>query len=72
MEGLLCKEGNGGPGGYEGEGKDDIMVTWGSPFILEAFKTLGMFNIFHMVASSTTNIKGKFQNSMFMKHKYLA
>ncbi len=29
MEGLLRKEGNGGPGGYEGEGKDDIMVTWG-------------------------------------------
>jgi hypothetical protein len=72
MEGLLRKEGNGGLGGYEGEGKDDIMVTWGSPFIFVAFKTLGLFNIFHMVASNITNIKGKLQNSMFMKHKYLA
>jgi hypothetical protein len=42
MEGLLRKEGNGGPGGYKGKGKDDIMVTWGSPFVLVAFKTLGM------------------------------
>ncbi len=45
MEGLLHGEGNKGLGGYGGEGKDDIMVTWGSPFILTTFKTLGMFNI---------------------------
>jgi hypothetical protein len=70
-EGLLRKEGNGGPRGYEGKGKDDIMVTWGNPFVLVAFKTFGMFNIFHMVASNVTNIKGKLQNSMFMNHKYL-
>jgi len=35
-------EGNGGPRGYEGKGKDDVMVTWGSPFVLVAFKTLGL------------------------------
>jgi hypothetical protein len=43
---LLHKEGNEGPRGYEDEGKDDVMVTWGSPFISITFKTLGMFNIF--------------------------
>jgi hypothetical protein len=69
---LLHEEGNGGPEGYEGEGKDEVMVTWGSLFAMVAFKTLGMFNIFHMVASNITNIKGKLQNSMFMNHKYLA
>jgi hypothetical protein len=69
---LVTQGGKWRPRGYEGKGKDDIMVTWDSPFILVAFKTLGLFNIFHMVASSITNIKGKLQNSMFMKHKYLA
>jgi hypothetical protein len=39
-------EGNKGLDGYEDEGNDDIMVTWGSPFVLIAFMTLGMFNIF--------------------------
>ncbi len=68
MEGLLCKEGNGGLGGYEGKKKDDVMVTWDSPFILVAFKTLGLFNIFHMVAFSITNIKGKLENSIFITH----
>jgi len=72
MEGLLCKEGNGGLGGYEGKKKDDVMVTWDSPSILVAFKTLGLFNIFHMVAFSITNIKGKLENSIFIMHKYLA
>jgi hypothetical protein len=72
MESLLRKEGDRGPGGHEGEGKDDVMVTWGSPFVLVAFKTLGLFNIFHMIASSITDIKGKLQNSMFTNHKYLA
>jgi hypothetical protein len=49
MEGLLCGEGNGGPGGFEGKGKDDVMVMWGNPFVWATFKTLGMFNIFHFL-----------------------
>jgi len=60
-KGLLHEEGNGGPEGYESEGKDEVMVTWGSPFVLVVFKTLGLFNIFHMVASNITNIKRKLQ-----------
>jgi hypothetical protein len=44
---MLHGEGNGGLGSYKGEGKDDVMVTWGSPFVLVAFKTLSiLFNIF--------------------------
>jgi hypothetical protein len=43
---------NGRPGGYKGKGKDDVMVTWGSPFIPVAFKTLGLFNIFQMAVTS--------------------
>jgi hypothetical protein len=39
---LLHGEGNEGPRGYEGEGKDDVMVMWVSPFVLVAFKTLGL------------------------------
>ncbi len=69
---MLPKEGNKGLEGYEVKGNEDVMVTWGSPFISVAFKTLGLFNILHMVASNITNIKGKLQNSMFMNHKYLA
>jgi hypothetical protein len=30
----------------EGEGKDDVMVMWDSPFVLVTFKTFGMYNIF--------------------------
>jgi len=71
MKGLLHKEGNGGLEVYKGKKKDDIVVTWDSSFVLVAFKTLGLFNIFHMVASSITNIKGKLQNSMFITHKYM-
>jgi hypothetical protein len=55
MEGLLCGEGNGGLQGYKGEEKDDIMVTWGSPFVLVAFKTLGLFNIFLAIVASFPN-----------------
>jgi len=39
MKGLLYREGNGGLGNYEGEGKDDVMVMRGNPFVLIAFKT---------------------------------
>jgi hypothetical protein len=46
MKDLLCEKGNGRPEGYERKGKDDIMVMWGNPFILVAFKTLGLFNTF--------------------------
>ncbi len=35
-----------GPKITRGGGKDDVMVTWGCPFILVAFKTLGLFNLF--------------------------
>jgi hypothetical protein len=52
MDGLLCREGNRRPEGYEGKGKDDVMVMWGSPFVLVAFKTLGLLNIFQMAATS--------------------
>jgi hypothetical protein len=51
----LCGEGSGGLEGYEGEEKDDIMVTWGSPFVLVAFKTLGLFNIFLAIVASFPN-----------------
>jgi hypothetical protein len=52
---LLSREGTGGLEGYEGEGKDDIMVTWGSPFVLVAFKTFGLFNIFLAIVASFPN-----------------
>jgi len=54
---MLPKEGNKGLGGYEGKGNENVMVTWGSPFVPVAFKTLGLFNILHMVASNINNIK---------------
>jgi hypothetical protein len=55
MKGLLRKEGNGGLGSYKGEGKDNFMVMWGSPFVLVAFKTFGLFNIFFTISPSFKN-----------------
>ncbi len=46
----LRVKGNGGPRGDEGKGKDDVMVTWGSPFVPVAFKTLGLFNSFPAIS----------------------
>jgi hypothetical protein len=45
---LIMRGGNGGLESYEDEGKDDVMVTWGSPFVPLAFKTFGMFNIHYI------------------------
>jgi hypothetical protein len=45
MESLLHGEGNRGLEGYTGKGKDDVMVMWGSLFVLAVLKTFGMFNI---------------------------
>jgi hypothetical protein len=53
---LLCREGNERLEGYEGEEKDELMVTWGSPFVPVAFKTLCMFNIFLATVASLPNI----------------
>ncbi len=52
----MCREGNGKLEGYEGEEKDDIMAMWGSPFVLVAFKTLGLFNIFLAIVASFPSI----------------
>jgi hypothetical protein len=64
VDGLLCKIGNEGVidvdewmacytrREIEGKGKDDVMVTWGGPFVPVAFKTLGLFNIFQMVVTN--------------------
>lgn len=56
-ERLVMWQGNEGLKGYKGEGKDDVMVMWGSLFILVAFKTFRLFNIFLVAILQNSNRK---------------
>jgi hypothetical protein len=72
MEGLLHGEGNKRPRGYEEERKDNVMVTWGIPFELVAFKTFGLFNLFlsNVKKSKNESLKN-FQNTEFAIKVYV-
>jgi hypothetical protein len=56
-ERLVMWQGNEGLKGYKGEGKDDVMVMWGSLFIPVAFKTFRLFNIFLVAILQNSNRK---------------